>query len=179
MVWTEIHYSVVWAEIHYACLDTSASQILNNLNIDVIFSSRLMLFVLHLSDKWNTCYLRILLSNTISISDDVRIVKQLHDRCHKWSKKWYPLEHMSSPPVFSGVRVALSLVSFCVVFCPFSFRHCVVCPSNYGFWLPLWYRHTRSIKRLGHGKHLQLYDHITQAGYCYWSVSTNRSKPGK
>ena len=50
-------------------------------------------------------------------------------------------EHLSSPPVFSWVRVALSLV-FCVVFCrslffvffcPFSFGHCVVCPSsNYG-----------------------------------------------
>jgi hypothetical protein len=24
-------------------------------------------------------------------------------------------------------------------FCPFSFGHCVVCLSIYGFWLPLWY----------------------------------------
>jgi len=23
-------------------------------------------------------------------------------------------------------------------FCPFSFRHCIICPSIYGFWLPLW-----------------------------------------
>ena len=44
-------------------------------------------------------------------------------------------EHPSSPQVFSGVRVTLSLV-FCVCFvdqclpfCPFSFGHCVVCPS--------------------------------------------------
>jgi hypothetical protein len=55
-------------------------------------------------------------------------------------------EHLSSPPVFSGVRVARSLV-LCVCFvdrglpfCPFSFGHCVVCSSSiYGFWLPVWY----------------------------------------
>jgi len=41
-------------------------------------------------------------------------------------------EHLSSPPVFSGVRVTRSLV-LCVCFvdrlsyCPFSFGHCVVC----------------------------------------------------
>jgi len=54
------------------------------------------------------------------------------------------VEHLSSPPVFSGVRVARSLC-FCAMFCrslsicPFSFGHCIVCPSIYGFWLPLWY----------------------------------------
>jgi hypothetical protein len=48
-------------------------------------------------------------------------------------------EHMSSPPVFSGVRVTRSLV-LCVCFVdrclsvfPFSFGHCSVCPSIYGF----------------------------------------------
>jgi len=48
--------------------------------------------------------------------------------------------------VYSGVRVAKSLV-FCVVilrslffpFCLFSFGHCTVCPSFYGFRLPLWH----------------------------------------
>jgi hypothetical protein len=47
-------------------------------------------------------------------------------------------EHLSSPPVCSWVRVVRSLV-FCVVFCrslffcffPFSFSHCLVCPSIY------------------------------------------------
>jgi hypothetical protein len=60
--------------------------------------------------------------------------------------------HMSSPPVFSEVRVTRSLV-LCVSFvdrylscCPFSFGHCVVCPfSSYGFWLPHWYLQTRLI----------------------------------
>jgi hypothetical protein len=55
-------------------------------------------------------------------------------------------EHLSSPPVFSGVGVARSLV-FCAVFvvrclslCTFSFGHCVGCPSTiYGFWLLLWF----------------------------------------
>ena len=45
--------------------------------------------------------------------------------------------HLSSPPVFSGVRVARTVV-FCFVFYrllfdvrPFSFANCVVCPSNF------------------------------------------------
>ena len=50
-------------------------------------------------------------------------------------------EHPSSSPVFSGIRVTRSLV-LCVMFCrslpaPFSFGHCVVCPSSiYEYWLP-------------------------------------------
>jgi hypothetical protein len=53
------------------------------------------------------------------------------------------LEHLSSHPVFSGVRVARSLV-FCVVFCTslfflFFFFNCIGRLSAiYGFWLPLW-----------------------------------------
>ena len=52
-------------------------------------------------------------------------------------------DHVSSPPVISGVHVAWSLV-FCVVYCRslfvhLFFGHCVVCPSIYGSWLPLWY----------------------------------------
>jgi hypothetical protein len=51
-----------------------------------------------------------------------------------------------SPPDFSGVHVTRSLVlcvcfvDRCLSFCPFSFGHCVVCPSSiYGFWLPIWF----------------------------------------
>jgi hypothetical protein len=57
--------------------------------------------------------------------------------------------HLSSPRVFSGVRVTRSLVlcvcfvDRCLSFCTFSFGHCVVCPSSiYGFWLPLSYFQT-------------------------------------
>ena len=52
-------------------------------------------------------------------------------------------EHMSSPPVISGVRVTRSLVlcvcfvDRCLFFCYFSFGHCVVWTSKYGFSLPL------------------------------------------
>ena len=56
------------------------------------------------------------------------------------------VEHLSSPPVFIGVRVTRSLVLYvcfldrCLSFCAFSFDHCVVCSSSiYGFWLTLWY----------------------------------------
>ena len=48
-------------------------------------------------------------------------------------------DHLSSYPVFSGVRITRSLVLYvcfvdrCLSFCPFSFGHCVICPSIYGF----------------------------------------------
>ena len=55
-------------------------------------------------------------------------------------------EHLSSPSVFSGIRVTRSIVLYvcfvdrCLSFCTFSFDHCVVCLSLiYGFWLPLCY----------------------------------------
>jgi hypothetical protein len=42
-------------------------------------------------------------------------------------------EHLSSPPVFSAVRVTRSLVlCVCLSFCPFSVAHCVVCSWIYG-----------------------------------------------
>ena len=57
--------------------------------------------------------------------------------------------HLSSPLVFSGVRVTRSLVlcvcfvDRCSPFCRFSDVHCVVCSSSiYRFWLPLWYLQT-------------------------------------
>jgi hypothetical protein len=58
------------------------------------------------------------------------------------------LEHISSPRIFSGVRVTRSLalcvrfVDRCLSLCTFSFGHCVVCSSIYRFWLPLWYLQT-------------------------------------
>ena len=62
-------------------------------------------------------------------------------------------EHLSSPPVFSGVHVTRSLVLYvcfvdrCLSFCTFSFGHCVVCSSlMYGFWIPLWYLKTHLTK---------------------------------
>jgi len=48
-------------------------------------------------------------------------------------------DHLSSPPVFSGIRITRSLVFYvclvdsCLFFCTFSFGHCVVCSSIYGF----------------------------------------------
>jgi branched-subunit amino acid transport protein len=64
-------------------------------------------------------------------------------------------EHLSSLPVFSGVRVIRSLVLYvcfvdhCLSFCSFSFGHRVVCSSSiYEFWLLLWYLKNLLIKIL-------------------------------
>ena len=60
-------------------------------------------------------------------------------------------EHLILTPVYSGVRVTRSLALYvCFVglwlsFCTFSFGHCVVCSSKYGFWLPLLYLQTLPI----------------------------------
>jgi hypothetical protein len=58
-----------------------------------------------------------------------------------WEGIAYPFGEPELTSGFSGARVAQSLV-FCVVFCSslfvlLSVYHCVVCPSIYGFWLPL------------------------------------------
>jgi len=57
----------------------------------------------------------------------------------------YPSGAHEFIPVFSGVRVTRSLL-FCVIFCRSLFVPCplswVVCPSIYGFWLPLWHLQT-------------------------------------
>ena len=51
-------------------------------------------------------------------------------------------KHLSSPPVFSGVRVTRSIVLYvyfvdrCLFLWIISFGHCVVSPSIYRFWLP-------------------------------------------
>ena len=64
-------------------------------------------------------------------------------------------EHLSSPPVFSGVRVTRSLVLYvcfvdrCLFFCTFTFVHCIVCSSLiYRFWLHLWYLQTLLKRKL-------------------------------
>jgi hypothetical protein len=56
-------------------------------------------------------------------------------------------QHLSSSPVFNGVRslvVYECFVDRCLSFCLFSFGHCVVCSSSSicGLWLSLWYLQT-------------------------------------
>ena len=76
----------------------------------------------------------------------VRIVTRLTWRVSLVEQELLTLpEHLSSPLVFSGVRVTQSLVFYvCFVdVCTFSFGHCVVCSSwIYRFWIPLWYLQT-------------------------------------
>ena len=51
-------------------------------------------------------------------------------------------------PVFSGISVTWPFVLYvcfvgrCFSYCTFSFGHCVVCYSIYGFWLHIWYLQT-------------------------------------
>ena len=60
-------------------------------------------------------------------------------------KQIYLIMFMFTLGVFQWGSVTRSLVlcvcfvDRCLSFCTFSIGHCVVCPSIYGFWLPLWY----------------------------------------
>jgi hypothetical protein len=66
-----------------------------------------------------------------------------------WRMTCVPFQNMGSLPVLCGFLVDQSL-AFCSVFVdnyvsfyPFTFSHCIVCPSSfYGFWLLLWYLQT-------------------------------------
>ena len=84
----------------------------------------------------------------------------------------YIIYNMSSPPVFSGVRVTRSIV-LCVCFvyrwlsfCTFSFAHCVVCSSStYGFWLPLWYLQTLLIVKYMKDLTLEIINKLSEMKY--------------
>jgi len=85
-------------------------------------------------------------------------------------------EHLSSAPVFNGVRLTRSLVLYvcfvdrCLSFCPLSFGHCGVCPSSiYGFWLPLWYLQTL-LTLCHHG--YEMGDNRIANWYLTWNMCT-------
>jgi hypothetical protein len=52
------------------------------------------------------------------------------------------IEHDADQPWLKLQLAATCDVDRCLSFCTFSFGHCVVCSSIYGFWLPLWYLQT-------------------------------------
>jgi hypothetical protein len=87
-------------------------------------------------------------------------------------------EHLSSPSVFSGVRVTRSLVLYvcfvdrCLYFCTSSFGHCVVCSSSiYGFWLPLWYLQTLPCRVLKHKSYSSDWETVSKIKLCSLNVN--------
>ena len=74
--------------------------------------------------------------------------------------RWVPLveqellalqEHLSLPTGFllDSCCSIFSFVDRYFLCCTFSFGHCVVCSSIYGFWLPIWYLQTLLLLLLG------------------------------
>ena len=71
--------------------------------------------------------------------------------------------HPSVSGIFNGVRVlCVCFVDRCLSFYPFCFGHCVVCPSIYGFWLPLSYLQTL---RIANSEIVQLFQSETKFIY--------------
>ena len=91
-------------------------------------------------------HLRMLVSNTISISDDVPVGILIRVTLLEQDSLTLP-NHQSSLSLFSGVRVIRCLI-YCVVFsrslfvlCSFKYGHCVFGSSSiYG--LSIWYLQT-------------------------------------
>ena len=108
---------------------------------------------------WNICvtndhgYVPLVVSTSRSFPHS-RLITGFITRLTRWVplvKQELPIltEHLSSPPVFSGIHVTRSLILYvcvvcrCLFVCAISFGHCVVCSHSIcGFWLPLWYLQT-------------------------------------
>jgi hypothetical protein len=60
--------------------------------------------------------------------------------------------------------LCVCFVDCCLSFCNFSFGHCVVCSSIYGFWLPLWF----VCSSLIHGFWLPLWFVCSSSIYGFW-----------
>jgi hypothetical protein len=106
---------VPWCPLRFSRKTLSGSFLL-----PLVLSGLPVLFVIFV-------FICILVSNMISISDDVP-------------------EYLSLSTAFSGVRVAQSLISFCVMFCTSLFvlflLTCFVSIFDLRFWLLLWYLQT-------------------------------------
>ena len=82
--------------------------------------------------------------NTVSVDYKMYMHEKKINTVGVTSRTGYCLPFQSTY-VHPRVRVTRSLVlcvcfvDRCLSFCPFSFGHCVVCSSIYGFWLLLWY----------------------------------------
>jgi len=61
------------------------------------------------------------------------ILTEVNDGCHKWSGNCFTFHGTWVQP-----RRFVDFFFF-LSFCHFFFDHCIICPSNYGFWLPLCY----------------------------------------
>ena len=63
---------------------------------------------------------------------------------------WNTWVHLQILAGFVLLDLLCNVYVLSIVACPFSFDHCVVCPSIYGFWLPLWYLQTLLIRHFGY-----------------------------
>ena len=98
---------------------------------------------------WSLCYLslhlQLLIAPLVSFGHCV-ICTSIYSF---WLPLWYPLVIVLSVPPFTASDCPFDILwSLCylsiqlqLLIAPFiSFGHCVIGPSSYGFWLPLWYR---------------------------------------
>ena len=96
-----------------------------------------------LSLSHTTTYVPLIVSTSLSFPHS-RLITGFVTRGTRWmplveTKRLTIPEHLCSPLVFSGFRVALSFfsvyyfVDHCLSFCHFYFRYYVVCHSTYGF----------------------------------------------
>jgi hypothetical protein len=104
----------------------SEVRVFRSLALCVCFVDRCLSFC-----SFSFCHVFILLFSRLFIVE-ISHSKILHSHLRKFS-------HFVVVRVFRSLVLCVCFVDRCLSFCSFSFCHCVVCSSIYGFWLPLWY----------------------------------------
>jgi hypothetical protein len=135
--------------------------LLFNLHCTLNFSFKLIEGIIYILTilvfhVWNSQY--ILHHDNIKVLIQ-HVLKLLH--------RFKPIRQMIEMNYFNFVKTP-SLVCFadhCLSYCPFSFGHCVFCPSLYGFWLPLWYIQTllasrKMMRKLGKAVNGYIYSSV-------------------
>ena len=94
--------------------------------------------------KWRICVILLntnLITNLLELMFWKKNSLALQSTAYKLSQKmwWKKILTIDLYWIFSFICM---FVDRCLSFCTFSFGHCIVCSSIYGFWLPLWYLQT-------------------------------------
>ena len=127
----------------YFLLFCSGVQVLFVISI-YLFAISIYLFVISIYLIVISIYLCVLVSNTISILDDVHVVKQRRDNLPLVVQELFTLpEHLRLRVCATqsfALCVVLCAMDYCSPVCQLSFGRYIACTSSiYSFWLPFLY----------------------------------------
>jgi hypothetical protein len=111
------------------------------------FLVRLVLFVFcFLPLHYLSCYLWLLNTPFSMFKFNIVMSNYLSYIKYIYHCLAYGITFFSRVYVTRSLVLCVCFVDRCLSFCAFSFGHCAVCSSIYGFWLPRWYLQTLLIQ---------------------------------